>query len=136
MLIWRCLPLHTAACNAFRHGMHALMPTSRYCCMTGSSLNRLPCTPAKLLVFWTASTLTCIMRCAKRQVDNVSATCSACTHGQARDLISCGCRKSLQPMWECPCFNCYLGMSSPSAAVLMWAKAQAPIQRRHAICTA
>ena len=90
MLILHCLPpvlLHVM----FRQGMRALMPTSRYCCMTGSSLNRLPCTPAKLLVFWTASTLTCIMRCAKRQVDNVSATCSACTQAHAQNLLSCKC---------------------------------------------
>ena len=38
--------------------------TSRYCCMTGSSLKRLPCTLERPPLFFCASTVTCSAKCA------------------------------------------------------------------------
>ena len=37
--------------------------TSRYCCMTGSSLKRLPCTLESPPLFFCASTVTCSAKC-------------------------------------------------------------------------
>lgn len=37
--------------------------TSRYCCMTGSSLKRLPCTLERPPLFFCASTVTCSAKC-------------------------------------------------------------------------
>ena len=128
LLAWLCF---YAVPHKPRAARGSLTSMSR--CMTGSSLNRLPCTAARPpRTPRRACTATAAMRCAKRHVDSVSLSCAACAAAGSCQLQLWSChastvaRSSMLPHTSTCC------KSRPAA----WQPFATLLLERHSFCEA